>query len=318
MTSVGRLNIDVVARTGQFAAEMKRVRGMMRDTARAGSIGGRIGGFGGGGFGIAGGLMGLSGPMIAISGAIAALGTVIKAQQASREQGRSNLDEVIQMQLSPQQQAATMAAARVMRADGTSKDVTSMTSAFKDRDNRLELMKAGLGGAEIDRLNAMDLGSRLEEMRRLAISGRGGAIAGALGGEAGADFLQLRGVGEGLLAKAVETGLRSGLDALRMEAGIEARRQEKAAARDPNAGTGETWANWAKDSLQSFFRGESAGGIGAMTPIGMLSNALGRLMGDETAPPPDQQGLLARLYDALFGVNQQQLEQLRRLPSADI
>lgn len=303
MTSVGRLNIDVVARTGQFAAEMKRVRGMMRDTARAGSIGGRIGGIGGGGFGMAGGVMGLSGPMIAISGAIAALGTVIKAQQTSREQARNNLDEIIQMQLSPQQQAATMAAARVMRADGTSKDVTSMTSAFRDRDNRIELMKAGLGGAELDRMNAMDLGSRLEEMRRLAISGRGGAIAGALGGEAGADFLQLRGVGEGLLAKAVETGMRSGLDALRMEAGIEARRQEKAASRDPNAGTGESWANSAKDSLQRFFAGENAGGIGALSLIGMISNWLrGRMEGEE----------------AVLRVNQAQLEHLRRLPSAEI
>lgn len=296
MTSVGRLNVDVVARTGQFAAEMKRVRGMMRETARAGSIGGRLGGIGGGGFGIAGGLMGLSGPMLAVSGAIAALGSIIKAQQASQEQGRTNLDEVIQMQLSPQQQAATTAAARVMRADGTSKDVTSMTSAFNDRENRIELMRAGLGGAEIDRLNAMELGPRLEEMRRLSVSGRGGAIAGALGGEAGSDFLQLRGVQEGLLAKAVETGMKSGLESLKLAAEMEADRQEKAARRDPNEGMLEGWANSIKDGLQSFYRGENAGGIGSMTMIGLLSNYLREL---------------------IHG-SKDQLSELQRLPAAEI
>lgn len=296
MTQVGRLNIDVVARTGQFAAEMKRVRAMMRDTAKAGSIGGRIGGMGGGGFGIAGGLMGLSGPMLALSAAIAALGKIVELQRDVAQRGMTNRDEALQLQLSPEQQAATAAASRVMRPDGTSKDVLSMTSAFKDRDNRLELRQAGMSSQEIDALNAMDLGDRLEEMRRLAMSGRGGAIATALGPEAGADFLQLRGVEEGVLARAVETGMKSGLEALARASGLEAQRQRIAAERDPNAGFIESAPGAIADFLRSFVRGENLGGVGQFGAIGAVASVL----------------------DMIFNNGREQVEQLQKLPSAEI
>lgn len=296
MTQVGRLNIDVVARTGQFAAEMKRVRAMMRDTAKAGSIGGRMGGMGGGGFGIAGGLLGLSGPMLALSAAIAALGKIVELQRDVAQRGMTNRDEALQLQLSPEQQAATAAASRVMRPDGTSKDVLSMTSAFKDKDNRLELRQAGMSSQEIDALNAMDLGDRLEEMRRLAMSGRGGAIATALGPEAGADFLQLRGVEEGLLAKAVETGMKSGLEALAKASGLEAQRQRIAAERDPNAGFIESAPGAIADFFRSFVRGENLGGVGQFGAIGAVASVL----------------------DMIFNNGREQVEQLQKLPSAEI
>lgn len=296
MTQVGRLNIDVVARTGQFAAEMKRVRAMMRDTAKAGSIGGRIGGMGGGGFGIAGGLMGLSGPMLALSAAIAALGKIVELQRDVAQRGTTNRDEALQLQLSPEQQAATAAASRVMRPDGTSKDVLSMTSAFNDKDNRLELRQAGMSSQEIDALNAMDLGDRLEEMRRLSMSGRGGAIATALGPEAGADFLQLRGVEEGVLARAVETGMKSGLEALARASGLEAQRQRIAAERDPNAGFIESAPGAIADFLRSFVRGENLGGVGQFGAIGAVASVL----------------------DRIFNNGREQVEQLQKLPSAEI
>lgn len=296
MTQVGRLNIDVVARTGQFAAEMKRVRAMMRDTARAGSLGGRLGGMGGGGFGIAGGLMGLSAPMLALSAAIAALGKIVELQRDVAQRGRTNRDEALQLQLSPEQQAATAAASRVMRPDGTSKDVLSMTSAFNDKDNRLELRQAGMSSQEIDALNAMDLGDRLEEMRRLSMSGRGGAIATALGPEAGADFLQLRGVEEGVLARAVETGMKSGLEALARASGLEAQRQRIAAERDPNAGFIESAPGAIADFLRSFVRGENLGGVGQFGAIGAVASVL----------------------DRIFNNGREQVEQLQKLPSAEI
>lgn len=297
MTQVGRLNIDVVARTGQFAAEMKRVRAMMRDTAKAGSLGGRLGGMGGGGFGIAGGLMGLSGPMLALSAAIAALGKIVELQRDVAQRGRTGLQEAIELELRPEQQAATAAAARVMRPDGTSKDVLSMTRAFADKDNRLELRQAGMSSREIDALNAMDLGDRLEEMRRLAMSGRGGAIATALGSEAGADFLQLRGVlDDGLLAKAVEGGMKSGLEAFAKAAGLEAQRQRIAAERDPHAGFIESAPGAIADFLRSFVRGENLGGLGQFGAIGAVASVL----------------------DRIFNNGREQVEQLQKLPSAEI
>jgi hypothetical protein len=220
--SAGRLNIDVTATTGQFAAQMKRVRSEMATTVRAAGKGFSLGGMGaiGGPLGAIGQSVGvLSGPMAALAGSIAGLTIAMKAQERFMQAGRENLSEIRLLGMGLDEQANAKRLATIIRPDGTGADAVGLADKFSE-----VAPEFGLGTMK---------GLSLEEKLRQALIAAKGQdalrIAEQMGGKAGEDFMRLRMLDPALLAAQGTSG------AAAAGAFVEERlRAEQAATADPN------------------------------------------------------------------------------------
>ena len=220
--SAGRLNIDVTATTGQFAAQMKRVRSEMATTARAAGKGFSIGGMGrlGGPLGAVGESVGvLSGPMLALVAGLAGLSVAMKSLEQRVAAGRENLSEMRLLGMGLDEQANAKRIATIIRPDGTGADAVGLADKFA------EVAPAfGLG--------SMEGLSLPEKIRQALIAAKGQdalRIAEEMGGKAGEDFMRLRMLDPALLAAQGTSG------AAAAGAFVEERlRAEQAATADPN------------------------------------------------------------------------------------
>lgn len=220
--SAGRLNIDVTATTGQFAAQMKRVRSEMATTARAAGKGFSIGGMGrlGGPLGAIGESVGvLSGPMLALVAGLASLSVAMKSLEQRVAAGRENLSEMRLLGMGLDEQANAKRIATIIRPDGTGADAVGLADKFS------EVAPAfGLG--------SMEGLSLPEKIRQALIAAKGQdalRIAEEMGGKSGEDFMRLRMVDPALLA-AQPTNAGAAIEAFVSERA----RQADAASNDPN------------------------------------------------------------------------------------
>jgi hypothetical protein len=220
--SAGRMNIDVTATTGQFAAQMKRVRAEMATTARAAGKGFSIGGMGrlGGPLGAVGESVGvLSGPMLALVAGLAGLSVAMKSLEQRVAAGRENLSEMRLLGMGLDEQANAKRLATIIRPDGTGADAVGLADKFSE-----VAPEFGLGTMK---------GLSLEEKIRQAMIAAKGPdalrIAEQMGGKAGEDFMRLRMVDPGLIAAQGTSG------AAAAGAFVEEQlRQQQAATADPN------------------------------------------------------------------------------------
>lgn len=220
--SAGRLNIDVTATTGQFAAQMKRVRSEMATTARAAGKGFSIGGMGrlGGPLGAIGESVGvLSGPMLALVAGLAGLSVAMKSLEQRVAAGRENLSEMRLLGMGLDEQANAKRIATIIRPDGTGADAVGLADKFAE-----VAPSFGLG--------SMEGLSLPEKIRQALIAAKGQdalRIAEQMGGKAGEDFMRLRMLDPALLAAQGTSG------AAAAGAFVEERlRAEQAATADPN------------------------------------------------------------------------------------
>jgi hypothetical protein len=220
--SAGRMNIDVTATTGKFAAQMKRVRAEMATTARAAGKGFSIGGMGrlGGPLGAVGESVGvLSGPMLALVAGLAGLSVAMKSLEQRVAAGRENLSEMRLLGMGLEEQANAKRLATIIRPDGTGADAVGLADKFAE-----VAPEFGLGTMK---------GLSLEEKIRQAMIAAKGQdalrIAEQMGGKAGEDFMRLRMVDPGLFA-AQPTNAGAAIEAFVSERA----RQADAASNDPN------------------------------------------------------------------------------------
>jgi len=183
--SAGRLNIDVTATTGQFAAQMKRVRSEMATTVRAAGKGFSLGGMGaiGGPLGAIGQSVGvLSGPMAALAGSIAGLTIAMKAQERFMQAGRENLSEMRLLGMGLDEQANAKRLATIIRPDGTGADAVGLADKFAEFAPEF-----GLGT-----MRGLSLPEKLERAMIAAKGPDALRLAELMGGKAGEDFMRLR------------------------------------------------------------------------------------------------------------------------------
>lgn len=252
--SAGRMNIEVTATTGKFAAAMKQVRHDMATTARAAGKGFSIGGMGrlGGPLGAVGESIGvLSGPMMALVAGLAGLSVAMKALSDRMEAGRENLSEMRLLGLGVEEQARLKTVGSVIRPDGTGADALALRDKFAEVLVSGELDTSKLEAGVAARLEAMqqaaqtaqasgakpgesltlagfDLAEQFDAMRKAAQSADALTIAEQLGGKAGEDFMRLRMVDPQAFADPTSGAAVAGAFA------EERLRQQQAAARDPN------------------------------------------------------------------------------------
>jgi hypothetical protein len=218
--SAGRMNIEVTATTGKFAAQMKRVRAEMATTARAAGKGFSIGGMGrlGGPLGAVGESIGvLSGPMMALVAGLAGLSVAMRALTDRMEAGRENLSEMRLLGLGVEEQARLRTIGQVIRPDATGADALGLRDKFAEVAPGFGMNIAGLS-----------LADQFEEMRKAAQSADALTIAEQLGGKGGEDFMRLRMMDPQAFAASTSGAAVAGAFA------EEQLRQQQAAARDPN------------------------------------------------------------------------------------
>lgn len=188
-----RLNIDVVATTGQFEAAMKRVRQNVATTAKVASKGASIGGgMNLGPVGAVGGLAMLSGPFLAIGAGMAALSLAIRAMSDQLAKGDENLSEIRTLGLLPETQADLRRIGGGIREGATASDAMAIRDSF-------EKVAADMGLVDT---TGMDIGSAFEEIAKAARGPNALAIAEAMGGKGGADFMRMRSMAPGSFAGA--------------------------------------------------------------------------------------------------------------------
>ena len=204
--SAGRMNIEVTATTGKFAAQMKRVRAEMATTARAAGKGFSIGGMGrlGGPLGAVGESIGvLSGPMMALVAGLADLSVAMRALTDRMEAGRENLSEMRLLGLGVEEQARLRTIGQVIRPDATGADALGLRDKFAEVAPGFGMNIAGL-----------DLAAQFDAMRKAAQSADALTIAEQMGGKAGEDFMRLRMVEEAFAMGPTSGAAVAGADAL--------------------------------------------------------------------------------------------------------
>lgn len=306
--SAGRMNVEVTATTGKFAAAMKQVRQDMATTARAAGKGFSIGGMGriGGPLGGVGESIGvLSGPMMALVAGLAGLSVAMRALSDRMEAGRENLSEMRLLGLGVEEQARLKTIGSVIRPDGTGADALSLRDKFAEVAPGFGMNIAGL-----------DLAAQFEEMRKAAQSADALTIAEQLGGKAGEDFMRLRMTdADALRTAATSQTTGRALAGASIEEQI---RQQQAASRDPNDPSmlrdALDWATRQSANLRT--QDELADPIdsAALSALGQIPS-----MGLEAATT----GLVSLMVDAFkavfgddsprAGTASEQLEELRRM-----
>ena len=219
--SAGRLNIDVTATTGQFAAQMKRVRSEMATTVRAAGKGFSLGGMGaiGSPLGAIGQSVGvLSGPMLALVSGLAGLSVAMKSLEQRVSAGRENLSEMRLLGMGLDEQANAKRIATIIRPDGTGADAVGLADKFAEVAPEFGIRPTELGMAQ-----------KLAQAAKAARSEDALRIAEQMGGKAGEDFMRLRMIDPNLF-RTVTTSGEAAAGALAEEQ----LRQQQAATADPN------------------------------------------------------------------------------------